>query len=67
MQKERAIGAINHPRIVRAQHYEFGLDVIQAKPRGAQETSVIAGLLVSQRILPVSDGGCGRSYALFTS
>jgi hypothetical protein len=67
MQEERAIRALDHARNVRAQRDEFGFHVIQAKPRGAQETSVIAGLLVSQRILPVSDGGRIRSYVFFTS
>ena len=62
MQKEGAIGALDHARSVRAQRDEFGLHVIQAKTRRAKETSVIAGLLVSQRILPVSDGGRARAY-----
>lgn len=81
MQKERAIGALDHARIVRAQRDEFGLYVIQAKPRGAQETSVIARLLVSQGIrwrkpmsskidksadvLVVGGGGCGLAISIF--
>jgi hypothetical protein len=64
VQKKRAIGSLDHERIVRVQRDEFGLHAVETQSRRAQKTSVIAGLLVSQHILPVSDGGWDRTYVL---